>query len=324
MPVFNPTGNTELNSIEEAFNRLAYFALRPELYFDQVASVKPAEQAMPGNIVTFTIYTDLAPAITPLGEYADVDMQLFSDSHVQVPIAEYGNVVGTTAVARALSFLDPDNDAANLIGFNAGVSVDTLARDAIAAGTNVFYASGGVTLPTSRGTVQTEDTLVGRDIAKATAQLRTANVPPLLGADGSAAEGYYVGFIHPNVSYDLRIATGAGNWREPRSYSDPGGIYRGEVGAHEGVRFVETPRAKIWTGSGSGSINVYATHICGFQALAKAYAMKDGYGEQPRFVIMPPTDNLGRFNKVGWKHFVGYKVFREASVRRIESSSSLG
>jgi hypothetical protein len=36
------------------------------------------------------------------------------------------------------------------------------------------------------------------------------------------------------------------------------------------------------------------------------------------------TDVLKRFQPVGWKHFVGYGVFRQEALRRIESASSIG
>jgi N4-gp56 family major capsid protein len=208
-------------------------------------------------------------------------------------------------------------DAANVVGFNAGVSVDTLAREAMSIGTNVVYAAGPNSTPASRGQIEVEDTLDGSDVRKVTAQLRTANVPTL-------GAGMYVGMIHPNVSYDFRTAQGASNWRDPHIYVDTQNIYTGEIGAWEGVRFIETPRAKIFNGSGSGSINVYTTHVVGFQALAKAVANTAGYGEQPMIVRGPVTDKLERLQPIGWKHLVGYKIFREESVRRIESSSSLG
>lgn len=311
------TGTGQLLSDQEAFNRLAYFALRPELYFDQVASVKPSEQAMPGSPVTFTIYNDLSEAITPLTEDADVTAVAMGDNHVQVTLVEYGNAVLTTAKIRALSFLNVDSDAANLVGFNAGISVDTVAREALALGANVIYASGGTNnRPTVRAEVQAEDTLVGKDVREVVAQLRTANVPTIGGS--------YVGMIHPNVSADFRGATGAANWRDPHVYSDPSGIYNGEIGMYEGVRFIETPRCKTYPTGGSGSIPVYATHIVGFQALAKAHAVQDGFGPDPQIVMGPVTDKLERFRPVGWKHLVGYKVFREAAVRRIESSSAFG
>jgi N4-gp56 family major capsid protein len=305
------------NIVQEAFDRTAYFALRAELYFDQVATVRATNQAMPGSPVTFTKYADLSEAATPLSETVDPNAVALSTSQVQVILEEYGNAVLTTAKVRALAFLDVDMDAANIIGYNAGISTDTIAREALALGVNVNYGAGGTSAPNSRGSVEAEDTLNGDNIRQVVAQLRTANVPTL-------GAGMYVGMIHPNVSYDFRSATGPANWRDPHIYVDTANIYNGEIGAYEGVRFLETPRTKVYTGSGSGAINVYATHVVGFQALAKAVSNAGGYSENPVIVRGPVTDKLERFQPMGWKHLVGYKVFREESVRRIESSSSLG
>jgi N4-gp56 family major capsid protein len=139
----------------------------------------------------------------------------------------------------------------------------------------------------------------------------------------------YMGYIHPDVSYDLRKETGVASWRDPHVYSDPANIYNGEIGAFEGVRFIETPRAKIFenasNGSGStGTVDAYCTHIAGRQALAKAHSIVDGNGPFPRVVRGPVVDVLSRFQPVGWYWLGGYARFREASLRRIESASSLG
>jgi len=69
---------------------------------------------------------------------------------------------------------------------------------------------------------------------------------------------------------------------------------------------------------------VYCTHICGRQALAKAHSVVDGNGPFPRVVRGPVVDVLARFQPVGWYWLGGYARFREASLRRIESSSSIG
>ena len=68
-------GETQLSSLsvdQVAFDRLAYFALRSELLFDQAADVQPVAQAMPGTGVTFTIFSDIAAATSTLNEVTDV------------------------------------------------------------------------------------------------------------------------------------------------------------------------------------------------------------------------------------------------------------
>ena len=311
------TQQSSVSVDQAAFDRLAYFALRSELLFDAVADVQPVQQAMPGSSVTFTIFNDLAEATSTLDEVTDVTAVAMSDSQVSVTLAEYGNAVATTAKLRGTSFLDVDTVAANVIGYNAGSSLDTIVKTVLQAGSNVAYATGGATDPTSRATVAAEDVIAADDIRKVTAQLRGANVPTF--------NGLYMGFIHPDVSYDLRSETGAAAWRDPHVYVDTDMIYNGEIGAFEGVRFVETPRAPLFADEGASStVDVYGTLVMGRQALAKAHSITDGNGPLPKIVRGPITDTLERFQPIGWYWLGGYGRFREASLRRIESSSSIG
>ena len=66
-----------------AYDRMAYFALRPELYFDQAADVQPTAQSMPGSSVAFTIVNDLSIASSALTESNDVAVTSLGDSRVR-------------------------------------------------------------------------------------------------------------------------------------------------------------------------------------------------------------------------------------------------
>jgi N4-gp56 family major capsid protein len=217
--------------------------------------------------------------------------------------------------------LDVDAAAANVIGYNAGDSLDKVVSAVLAAGDNVAYATGGASAPSSRVGMAVDDLLVANDIRKQVAALRKANVPTF--------NGSYIGFIHPDVSYDFRSATDASAWRTPANYVDPTGIYNGEIGLFESVRFIETPRAPIFenafNGAGAtGTGDSYATLIMGRQALAKAFSTQDGNGAMPKVVRGNVTDLLMRLMPIGWYWLGGYGRFREASLRRIESASSIG
>lgn len=259
------TGQSTLDFSKAAYDRLAYFALRPELYFDAAADVQPTAQSMPGSSVAFTIVNDLAIQDTALTETTDVSTVALSDSQVTLTLAEYGNAVLTTAKLRGTSFVDIDPIVANVVGYNAGVSIDSIARNALNAGTNVQYASGlGATAlqsgVTTRAGVLSANTISSLDVRVARARLRSMNVPTF--------GGMYVGYIHPDIVADLQgEQVGASNlqgWRAPHVYSQPGEIWNGEIGAFEGVRFIETPRAAVFNGAGgtggsaSGTYNVVA------------------------------------------------------------------
>jgi len=111
--------------------------------------------------------------------------------------------------------------------------------------------------PPPYATVAAEDIIEANDIRKQTAALRGANV--------ATFNGYYMGYIHPDVSYDLRRETGNASWNAPHINVDTDNIYNGEIGTFESVRFIETPRAKVFTDasngtSTTGNVDVYCSH----------------------------------------------------------------
>jgi N4-gp56 family major capsid protein len=311
------TQQSSLSVDQAAFDQIAYFALRSEMLFDAAADVQPVAQSMPGTSVAFTIFSELADATATLSETTDVTAVAMADSQVTVTLAEYGNTINTTAKLRGTSFLDVDAVAANLIGYNAGSSIDTVVANILKEATNVIYGGGGATTPTTNATVQAEDIIEANDVRKATAQLR--------GSKAQTFNGMYMGFIHPDVSYDLRRETGAQSWRDPHNYVDTANIYNGEIGAFEAVRFIETPRAPLdLTGGSASTVDLYSTLIMGRQSLAKAHSITDGNGAYPKVVRGPVIDSLMRFNPVGWYWLGGYGIFRQAAIRVLNTSSSLG
>jgi hypothetical protein len=62
---------------------------------------------------------------------------------------------------------------------------------------------------------------------------------------------------------------------------------------------------------------VYRTFLAGQQALAEAVA------EEPHVVIGPVVDRLMRFRPIGWYGVLGFKIYRQNALYRIESTSSI-
>lgn len=297
-----------------AYDAITYFSFLPHRYFDQMCDVKPTKQTHRGSSVVFNQTANLASATSALNETTDVTPVTLSDTPVTVTLNEYGNSVMTSAKVRATSFLEVDPVAARVIGENAGRSLDEIARVPFYAGTNIIYAGTA----TSRDTVKPTDELDSSDIRKAHAYLQAADVPSF--------DGYFAAVIHPHVALDLREETGATAWRDPHVYSEPGAIWRGEIGEYEGFRFVNTSTALSYADAGSSTTltDVYATIFLGRQAVAKAYSNGGGYSAMPVFGRTPVVDRLERFTGYYWKHLVGYGVFRQESMWSVESASSIG
>lgn len=308
------TAVASLDFDQTMWDRAIYYPLRPELYFDMFADVKATDQTPDqGPALTFTKFNDMAAATTPLSEIVDIDAVALSDAQVTLTLAEYGNGVNSTYRVRATSFIGLDRPIANLIGFNAGLSLDTLARNIMAAGTNVDYSG----VATNRATITASTVLTAAEVRKAAAILKNNNV--------ATFNGMYASVISPMVAYDLRGETGAAAWRDPHTYSQPEQIWNGEIGSFEGFRFMESPRAPQFTGAGTtpNIIPVFRTLFFGRQAMAKAYSTYEGRGALPIVIMGPVVDKLKRFQPVSWHWFGAYGLFRQEALYAWESGSTI-
>lgn len=298
---------------QAAYDLLIRYPLRSELIFDQIADVMPTRQSMVGSSVIFQRTSNLAVSVAPLSETVDVDAVALSNTPTTVTLAEYGNAMISTAKLRGTTMIPVQPIMANNLGYNAGEVMDTLAFNVLVAGANVIY--GGAV--TSRVTVAAGTTITSNKIRQILATMKEANVV--------SVGGFYNAFIHPRVEYDLRSEVGAAAWRDPHVYSQPGEIWRGEIGAYEGFRFMTSPRVVPFVNAGvGGTVDVYPTLFTGREALAKAWSMVDGNGPHPQVVISPTIDKLRRQLAVGWYWLGGFGRFRDESLWRLETSSSIG
>jgi N4-gp56 family major capsid protein len=284
-------------------------ALRSIPVMRSAADVKPVQQAMPGSSVVFSIYSDLAIATSTLGEESDVSSVALGDpSQVTVTLFEYGNVVTRSNALAKLSFSSVDEAIANIIAYNAADSIDSIVAGVLTGGTNVIY--GGATA-TSTDTITSAAVLALADIREAVTKLRSNKAVPRMG-------DLYTAFLHPRQSHDLQAETGTGGFQDLSKFveSGRGQFATGIVGVIAGATVIETPRVPF--AANTQPVNVYKGVVLGKEALAEATVT------DVQTVIGPEIDALRRFRTIGWHYFGGWSRLREASLFRIETSSSLG
>lgn len=306
------------NLVKTAYDRLVEFALRPMPWYRALADKRPVQQTQPGSSVVFNLYQDLAVATSTLNEVVDPDaVAVPATTNVTVTLNEYGNSALVTRKLRLFSLSDVDPGIADVIAYNMVNSLDQVVRDILRVGTNVVRENGGALKAVGAAgsaltSVGNSDTFKSRDIRAAVAYLRKQSVMPRAG-------DAYVGYLHPDVAFDLRGETTNADWRTPHAYSAAGNIWGGTVGEYEGVLWVESPRAYSAADGANATpqTTVHRTLICGRQALAEAVA------EEPAVRIGPVTDKLMRFRPIGWYGVLGWAIYRQDAVVRIETTSSL-
>ena len=293
--------------VTKAYDLAVYPALRPELIFDQFATVRATNTTHRGGSVRFSFVDDIAEQTTPLLENIDVDSVTLSSKALTVTMREYGTAVTNTALIRGTSMIAMDPLIAERVGYNAGLSIDTLARTALDA-TSITYDDATTATVGSVGA--TNAPLTGDVLREGVARLRAANVRPLRG-------GNYVAVISPYQHQQLASETTDTGFRWMVGYAGGAAagnsIWNGEVGTYEGVRLVVNNHL---TNQGQG-------YLMGAEALAKAFSTAPGFGPNPKTVVSPVVDKLRRFASVGWYHLVGYSVFRAEALLHIKTSSAL-
>lgn len=295
------------NQVLTAYQRSAWFALRDELLFDQFSRVRPGNLTSPGSPISFLFWSDLATATTPLNEITDVDSVGLSDSTRTLTPAEYGNAVLMTIRIRVDNYLIGwDADVSDIINRNMVETIDELARDELDNATNADTADGGAV-----GSLTVADVITAAHVRQKQAELRADNVRPM---DGML----YTAVIHPETAYDLKTETGDQSWLVPAAYVDTARIYNNEIGTFGGFKFIESNRGELLVDGGATNEDVYRTYFLGADALAKGESI-------PAHIVMGPvTDKLMRFQPLGWHAYVGWKIMREASVRTLQTVSTIG
>ena len=299
------------NLVTTAYDQYVRMALRSMPMFRSIADTKPVSQTHPGSSVVFQIHQDLADATTPLNEVNDpTGVSLGNTNTVTVTLNEYGN--HTVVTKRLQEFaLDSalDTNVANIIAENQRNSVDAIVRAVLDGSTNKIKEISTVGPPASvdlvTGAGTANSTVKARDFRYAVAKLRGASVPTFDGVN-------YVAMIHPDVSHDLRVESGAAVWRDAHTYTNAAALYAGEIGTFEGVRFVENPRCTKAAG-------VYNSYVVGREALAEAVAVEFGIVVDGKIV-----DPYNRKLALGWYGIAGWNRFRPESLWVVQTTSSIG
>lgn len=287
----------------------------PNLVHDQFGQKHPIPKNG-GKQIEFRKYDPLPKMLTPITEGVTPNGQKLTMGVITATVQQYGGYVELSDILLLTAIDNNLVQATKLLGSQAGRTLDTITREVLNGGTNVQYAEGQVTSRSALvgGQASGNHYLTVDAVRKAVRFLKVMNAPKI--------NGSYVGIIHPDVSYDLMSDP---KWVNVKTYSDPDGIYEGEIGKIEGVRFVETSEAKVFEKAGASNVNVYSTLILGDDA----YGVTEISGGGLQHIVKQlgsagTADPLNQRSSCGWKATKVAERLVEAYMIRIETASTFG
>lgn len=210
----------------------------PLLVHDQFGQKHPIPKNK-GKTIEFRKYDPLQKALTPLQEGVTPSGNSLRVSTIPATVSQYGDYIELSDVLLLTAIDNNLVHATELLGNQAGETLDTIVREVINSGTNAQYADAQVSarflLVGGSSTPENNHYLTVDCIRRGVRNLKVNKA--------KRYDSYFVAIIHPDVAYDIM---GDKEWVEASKYAGSTQLFEGEIGKIHGVRFVETTEAKIF------------------------------------------------------------------------------
>lgn len=316
--LLNTTGNDLSPEMKTYYDMNLIDYAQAALVHDQFGQKRPIPSGK-GKKIEFRSFSPLPKALTALTEGVTPDGNVLDVKTIEATVAQYGDYIVQSDVLELTALDNTILEATKILGRQAGLTLDTITRNVLIAGTNVMYApkinasTGAETAVTSRAGLDATAVLTVDLVEQAVTELRAQNAPTI--------DGSYVCILHPYAAYDLMRDP---DWRKPHEYVDTTNLYQGEIGQIGGCRFVTSTEAKIWRGTGCPSgLSVFACLFIG----EGAYGVTEVEGGGLQTIVKQKgsagtADPLDQRSSVGWKALKTAEILIPTYLIRVECCSS--
>jgi len=273
-------------------------------------------------------------ATTPLVEGVTPSGSVLANQDYTVTLAQYGDYITTTDVIEDTHTDNILQQATDILGEQAAVTVETLRFNVLKAGTNVFYANsvGGRDSIVSAISIS-DQRRVTTALNKQNAKKITTVVASTADFNTKSVEASYMAVCHPDLETDLRSLTG---FKVVADYGPHTTPFEGEIGSCEQVRYLTSTVIAPWTDAGGavGATGLASTGASKVDVYPILYFARDCFGIVPLkgkssmtpMVVNPKPaagDPLGQRGTVGWKLWTSTVILQDAWMARLEVGSSM-
>lgn len=317
--------NSGTNAAQVYYKKKALDFLRKELRFAK-ACVPGKLESNSGKSVSYYRIDNLAaatdnldtaslPGLTGSGSVSEGNWPAeasITATYINADLAVYGNWVKVTDLLELTERSDTMEQFSQQLGYNGGLSLDTIAYTAWKAGATAHYSNN-----TNAGTFASDSVLTSKELRRLAKKFRANSVRP-------NDDGYFHLFIHPDCEFDIITDDQFGSVLDLQRRNGEGdkNLEMGLAGIYGGFKVFTTPLVNTTTENSQTAYNNIAT---GYGAM-----LSIEYSGMPFNLFVNPSKNvnisnpLGRIGSIGWKasyvaKYIGsdgpraYKVFSTAS-----------
>lgn len=236
---------------------------------------------------------------------------------VDIDLAQFGELFEWTDILGWTALLKVMEDGIRTMGEDCALKADDITLGALGhatTGGTKRYSQGNANWAAEAAATAATGKYVSTDGLAAITALRIA-MAPRIGSE-------YVGIIGPQIGYDLMTDT---RWLSAKQYSDVSGLFKGEIGMMDGIRYVMT--TNVWYEDGTAGAEGTRVTTPGAKPIyLSIFTGKDAYGTvalsgqspyRPQIMICDTPDKSDPANQLTtatWKAFYQSAVLNQAWV----------
>jgi N4-gp56 family major capsid protein len=269
--------------------------------------------------------------VTPLVEGVTPSGNTLSNVDYTATLAQYGDYITITDVVMDTHTDNILQQATEILGEQAAVTVETLRFNVLKAGTNVFYANNvagrsSVVAAPSAADIRRVCTGLNRQNAKKITSVVASNPD----YNTKSVEAAYMCVMHPDLETDIR---GLSGFKPVADYGPHTSPMEGEIGSFEQVRFLSSTILAPFADAGGAKGALRSTSGTSADVYPMLFFARDAYGIVPLkgkssmtpMVVNPkpaPGDPLAQRGTVGWKLWTTTIILQDAFMARLEAGAT--
>lgn len=267
-------------------------------------NIPQGEGGYGSGAVYWTKWVNLPLVSAGQGEGVPTTAVSMSAVNVTGTTAQYDAAVSISDILAYTSFGDVMKAAMERLGYNAGLSIDTIVRNTIANSGTVLNATGVAAAAWT--SIPATGYLSIDEIRRGVRTLKRNDTMEL-------SDGYYVAVVHPDAAYDLMADTSTGGWMDSNKYTagNADKLLQGEIGKLLGVRFLQTTNGYVKNTGVTSSASIYTTLMLGQDAFGVTELQNLKTYVKP-FGSAGAADPTDKVSTAGWKTSFGAAVLNSS------------
>lgn len=266
--------------------------------------------------------TPLLEGVTPAGKK-------LANQDYTVTLSQYGDYATITDV-----IMDTHEDRVlqqmtEVLGESAAQTIETIRYNVLKAGTNVFWANGGVRTAVNTAITTPLQRSVTTALTRQNAKRITSIVKSTADYRTEPIEAAFIGLVHPDCETDIRNMSGFIPTKQYGTVTP----FENEIGAVESVRYLQSTIFAPFPDAGGLKGLMRSTTGVNADVYPVLYLARDAYGIVPLkgkdsltpMVVNPkpaPGDPLAQRGTVGWKAMTACVILMDAWMARLEVAAT--